>query len=186
MAETRNTIHLWRHPRPRGAEGRCIGRTDLSVDDRKAKRLAHRIRQAARRERLERVIWTSPLQRSADVGRWLQRWGWQHRIDPRLIEIDFGCWDGQRWSEIDPAQISVWADNFLHHGPGGGESLDQLRHRVREVLADPAAPSLIVGHAGWINALRTLALPAPRASDWPAPPRYGQSQRFSLETPTCP
>lgn len=185
MAETRNTIHLWRHPRPRGAEGRCIGRTDLAVDRRKAKRLAHRIRQAARRERLERVIWTSPLRRCADVGRWLKRWGWQHRIDPRLIEIDFGCWDGRRWSEIDPDQIRAWTDDFLDYRPGGGESLRMLRERVSAVMTERPA-CWIVGHAGWINALCTLKLDSPQASDWPAPLRYGQSQRFFLETPPCP
>ena len=42
------TLSVWRHPQPVGAAGRCIGHTDLPVDARKAKRLAHRIRQAAR------------------------------------------------------------------------------------------------------------------------------------------
>ena len=33
-------VWLWRHPRPTGHEGRCIGRTDVPVDPRKARRLA--------------------------------------------------------------------------------------------------------------------------------------------------
>jgi len=178
MAEPRVSMRIWRHPRPHGAEGRCIGRTDLTVDRRKARRLAHRIRQQARREGLPRVIRTSPLRRCADVGRWLRRWGWQHYLDPRLIEIDFGRWDGQRWSDIDPQQMGPWTDDFLHHSPGGGESLARLRHRVREVLADPTAPALIVGHAGWINALRTLALHTPSAADWPVALGYNRSIAF--------
>jgi alpha-ribazole phosphatase len=191
MAET-ESIWIWRHPKPVAAQGRCIGRTDLGVDPRKAKRLAHRIRAQARRVGLpasERVISTSPLRRGAEVGRWLKRWGWRHCIDPRLSECDFGAWDGQRWSEIDPTEITAWTDNFATWRPGGGESMEQLRQRVREVLdevlndwpdnrPDRAAP-WIVGHAGWINALRTLSRPVLQARDWPAPLRYGQGHRFN-------
>ena len=42
--------HAWRHPRPRGVAGRCIGRTDVAVDPRKARRLARRIHREALRE----------------------------------------------------------------------------------------------------------------------------------------
>jgi len=76
---------VWRHPRPEGAAGRCIGAgTDLIVHRRRAKRLARRIQQVARRQRLPHHVVTSPLQRCADVGRWLRRWGWRHEIDPAL------------------------------------------------------------------------------------------------------
>ena len=94
------TIHIWRHPRAQGAEGRCIGRTDLPVDRRKAKRLAHRIRRWARQHGAARVVLTSSLQRATSVGRCLASWGWQHHIDPRLNEMDFGGWDGLRWDSI--------------------------------------------------------------------------------------
>ena len=90
----------WRHPPARGAQGRCIGRTDLPVDPRRAKRLAHRIRDRARRAGLPRQVVTSPLQRSAAVGRWLARWGWRHRVDPALSEVDFGAWDAKPWAEL--------------------------------------------------------------------------------------
>jgi hypothetical protein len=67
-------VLAWRHPRPMGAEGRCIGgRTDLAVDARKAKRLAHRIRAVVRREGLVREVVCSPLERCRAVGRCLRR-----------------------------------------------------------------------------------------------------------------
>ena len=66
-----NRMEAWRHPRPDGVAGRCIGHTDVPVDRRRAKRLAHRIRCAARREGWPKGVWTSPLRRCADVGRWL-------------------------------------------------------------------------------------------------------------------
>ena len=114
-------LWLWRHPRPEGAAARCIGQTDLPVHHRRAKCLAHRIRSAARRHGLPREVWTSPLQRCADVGRWLARWGWCHRIDPRLLELHFGTWDGQPWSAIAWDQVQAWEADFTGHAPGGGD-----------------------------------------------------------------
>ena len=79
------TLYVFRHPKARGAAGRCIGHTDLPVDPRKAKNLAHRIRTLQRRAGLPRAVCTSDLQRAAAVGRWLRRWGWVHRVDGETI-----------------------------------------------------------------------------------------------------
>lgn len=186
MAEGRLELSVWRHPKPIGAAGRCIGQTDLPVDPRRAKRLAHRIRQTARREGLPRAVATSPLRRGADVGRWLRRWGWRHQIDARLIELDFGAWDGRRWSAIAHAEVLAWEADFLHHAPGAGESLQQLHRRVVAALAAIQAgdlPGLLVGHAGWITALGCLdrlAQGTLTAADWPPPPRYGRQIRHRV------
>jgi alpha-ribazole phosphatase len=173
MAEPAGGFRIWRHPKPIGAAGRCIGRTDLPVDPRRSKRLAHRIRQHARRHGLPHAVVTSPLRRCADVGRWLRRWGWTHWVDARLIELDFGDWDGQRWRDIPWDALRAWEADFMDHAPGGGESLRWLRGRVEAVLARDR-PVLAVGHAGWINALRTRDTAEIDAADWPAPLRYGQ------------
>ncbi|RZS58058.1 histidine phosphatase family protein [Sphaerotilus mobilis] len=169
-------LRVWRHPRAIAAAGRCIGRTDLAVDPRRAKRLAHRIREAQRRTGAARTILTSDLRRAADVGRWLRRWGWVHRIDPRLSEADFGAWDGRRWANIDAVESAGWTDDFATFRPGGGESVVMLRARVRTLLDDPALAASVVwavGHAGWLSALRTLQRDPPRAADWPAAIGHG-------------
>lgn len=129
-------LTAWRHPKPRDVAGRCIGRTDVPVDRRKAKRLAHRIRAFARRGNWPRVVWTSPLRRSADVGRWLARWGWRHHIDVRLIECDFGAWDGRAWAEIGRAEIDAWTADFGAYAPGCGESVSALMARCASFLAE--------------------------------------------------
>lgn len=165
-------LYAWRHPRAKGAEGRCIGRTDLPVDPRRAKRLAHRIRALARRQGLPRIVITSPLQRSRAVGRWLAGWGWQHRVDPALAEMDFGAWDGQAWSNISKAAFDAWCDDFLHHAPGGGEPLQALLARVRSF--DPGPARVLVTHGGWLSAAQWQAARGgqpPAAAHWPAPPK---------------
>lgn len=174
MAESTDLLWVWRHPRAVGAHGRCIGRTDLRVDPRRAKRLAHRVRHCARRQGLPRCVVTSPLQRTAAAGRWLRRWGWRHHIDAALLEMDFGAWDGRQWEHIARSEIDAWCGDFLHHRPGQGESLAQMLQRVAAWSAPPG--SCVIGHAGWMLARRWLAsgqAPPLKAADWPAAPPHG-------------
>jgi alpha-ribazole phosphatase len=172
-------LTVWRHPRPAGVAGRCIGRTDVAVDPRKARRLAHRIRRQARRQGLKREVWTSPLRRCADVGRWLARWGWVHHVDVRLLEVDFGDWDGLAWADVDAGEISRWTDDFADHAPGGGESVRQLMARCRYFLSSGSGARCVVGHAGWINAARWIAAGRASpgaASEWPPVLGYGAGE----------
>ncbi len=176
-------LHAWRHPRAPGAEGRCIGgRTDLRVDPRRAKRLAHRIRAFARQRGLRHVVVTSPLQRSRAVGCWLARWGWRHRVDAALSELDFGRWDGQPWTAVPRAEFDAWCADFERQPPGGGETVAALLQRVRGF--DPGAARIVVTHGGWLSAARWLrdgrGAP-PDSARWPAAPLYGQ--RIALALP---
>ena len=175
-------LWLWRHPRPDGVAGRCIGQTDVAVHWRRAKRLAHQLRQQARRHQLPRLVWTSPLQRCAAVGRWLARWGWLHRVDAGLLELDFGRWDGQLWADIPHSAVAAWEADFVQHAPGGGEALVALLARCQAFIsaraAEPGQAVLLVAHAGWINASAVLGQGAGdqaplTAATWPAAPRYG-------------
>ncbi len=196
------SVWVWRHPQPQGVAGRCIGRTDVAVDPRRTRRLARRIQAAARRAGLARVVHTSPLQRCADVGRWLRRWGWTHVVDATLLELDFGTWDGQAWAHIGHVEVDAWCAAFATHTPGGGEPLVQLLKRAaawqpgghtrsewvqptdhaaqpRACQADAAKVSavVVVGHAGWMLARRWAQTHGPSvwptAADWPRPPAYG-------------
>jgi alpha-ribazole phosphatase len=179
-------LWCWRHPAARHAAGRCIGRTDLPVDPRKAKRLAHGMRRAARLHGLPRRVWVSPLRRAHAVGLWLRRWGWQLRVDPRLQELDFGRWDGRAWADVPWAEVEAWQADLLHHAPGGGESLAQLALRVHAWAAECGPlPCLVVAHGGSINALRVMPPGAARlpASGWPIAPRHGSLTRVVVLAP---
>ena len=176
-------LWVWRHPRPQGAEGRCIGgRTDLPIHWRRAKRLARRIQALARREHLAHVVWTSPLQRCAEVGEWLHRWGWTHYREAALLELDFGTWDGHAWSDIARSEVDAWVSEFTTYAPGGGESLRELLARAAALQI--AAPAILVTHGGWMLARRWLVehevgCEPLRASDWPVPPGYARCWRIS-------
>jgi alpha-ribazole phosphatase len=177
-AEATETVFwVWRHPRPEGAAGLCVGaRSDLPVHWRRAKRLARRIQQHARRHQLPHIVHSSPLRRCAAVGAWLKRWGWQHHIDPVLAEIDFGAWDGLKWAQIDKTAVDAWVADFALYRPGQGESLQDLLQRVAAWPAPPNA--LVISHGGWMLARRWLqehgSAALPDAGQWPAAPGYGQ------------
>ncbi len=178
------TLVVWRHSKPQAVAGLCLGRTDARVDPRKAKRLAHRVRRWARLAGAPHVVVTSPLQRGAAVGLWLARWGWQHIVDERLSELDFGTWDGCTWAAIGAAPVQAWCDDFMHHAPGGGEPVAALLQRCAAVLAerDGAMPMCAVGHAGWISAavwLQQHPGESPTAAAWPAAVRYGERVSFA-------
>ena len=180
-------LAVWRHPRPEHVQGRCIGRTDVRVDRRKAKRLAHRIRRWARKQRAARVVFTSSLQRAVSVGRFLAGWGWQHHIDARLNEMDFGDWDGLPWDSIGANAVGAWCEAFAEHAPGGGESVSELQSRCGSSLAElhaAASPPCVVGHAGWISAALWLQGGDSRpvgAAEWPRAISY--SSRVLLARP---
>ncbi len=174
---------LWRHPKPVGAAGRCIGSgTDLRVDPRRARRLARRIASVARRESLPRVVWCSPLRRCRAVARHLRWLGFEVRVDARLAELNFGAWEGRRWSTIARVEVDVWVADFACHAPGGAESLTQLLQRLAEWRGEqpPAPPLLVVNHAGVMQALAWQAMNTvrlPVAAEWGLPPRYGELRR---------
>ncbi len=178
-------LHLWRHPKPTGHEGRCIGQTDVPVDRRRAKRLAHRIRAQALRHGWPRVIHTSPLQRCAAVGRILRGWGWRHHTHPAWAELHFGDWDGRAWADIPVDQVDAWVADFSGHRRPGGESLIDLVQRLRTLpaLQAPALasadPVLVVAHAGVMQALHWCATQptgwagaCPDARQWGRAPAY--------------
>lgn len=154
------TFYLWRHPKPISATYRCIGQTDLTVNRHKIKRLANKIERVVRRQQLPKVIWVSPLLRSRQVGACLAARGFDCHIDPRLMEINFGDWDGKCWQDIDKAQIDDWCADFAHFAPNNGESLTAFFERIKDWLASldhENTPKLIVGHSGWITAATMIA-----------------------------
>ncbi len=173
---------VWRHPRPDGVAGRCIGRADVPVDRRKARRLARRVARAAAAAGLPRVVLTSPLARCAEVGRCLRRLGWVHRIDPALAELDFGRWERRRWRDIAVHEIDAWCADFAGHAPGGGEPLGAMLRRAAAWQAP--APVVVIGHAGWMLARQWLqAGPRrpPTAAEWPRAPRHSELRRLAAQ-----
>ena len=146
---------LVRHTRPDVAEGLCYGQTDLGVADSFADEAAAVL---SALPEVRRVV-SSPLRRCRALAQYIaDAADLPLDIDGRLKEIDFGSWEGRRWSEVPRQEFDAWAKNFLHARPHGGESVAMLRSRVGAALADWSArnePIVIVTHAGVIKVAST-------------------------------
>lgn len=146
------SLILLRHTRPDRAEGLCYGRTDLSLAEgfeAEAARLARSLPPVRR-------ILTSPLSRCAHLARAIgAARGLRVETEPRIIEMDFGRWEGTAWSAIPRDELDRWRDDLLGANPHGGERVADLAARTRAALGDAAAgpvPALIVTHHGVIKA----------------------------------
>lgn len=111
--------------------------------------------------RWDRIV-SSPLQRCADFA---TEFAYYHGIplslEPGLVEIDFGEWEGRSAAELmhssHAALTDYWRDP-RNHTPPGGESLVEFRHRVVgawEALrqGNEGQRLLLVTHGGVIRML---------------------------------
>ena len=85
-----------------------------------------------------------------------------------LREIRLGAWEGQLFDTVrktNPQEFQRRGDHTAEHRPPGGESFDDLQHRVWPVFTKvaclPDRAILMVTHAGVIRVLlcRLLGMP---------------------------
>lgn len=168
---------LVRHPRPAIAPGLCYGRLDVPVA---AEALDDVTRMAAALAGLGLArVWTSPAQRCRVVA---DATFLPLREDARLLELDFGAWEGLAWDAVPRAELDRWAADPLGFSAPGGESGANLLARVREVHADIVARGeecAVVSHGGPLRLLAALLRGEPPDLLAPAPP-IGSIEVFSL------
>ena len=103
------------------------------------------------------TIWTSPLQRCRALA---MAFGQPHQVDNRLMEVNFGVWEGRSWSEIYqryPQEMDAWGADWYAVAPPGGESAQMLELRVKSWANSlRAGHHLVFTHAGVIRSLRVL------------------------------
>lgn len=151
-------LFLIRHPRPLLEAGICYGQLDVEAEDPQA--LAERLR---RRLPADTPVMTSPLRRARGLAEALQR---PPLLDSRLMEINFGQWEGQRWEQIDRHLLDAWAADVLHFVPPGGESVAALQARVVDCLTSLRGERVaLVTHAGVIRCALAHWLQLPLA-EW--------------------
>jgi alpha-ribazole phosphatase len=165
-------VALVRHPRVQ-AEGLCYGRFEPALHADAVRDIAAIC--AALEGFAAEVLWTSPSVRCtalADaLGAALKQ---TPRSDPRLLELDFGTWEGRSWDSLDRAALDRWAADPPGFAPPGGESGAQLLHRVvafAHGLLAAGRDAVVVTHGGPLRLLPALL--EGRSADLlaPAPPQ---------------
>ncbi len=137
--------------------GRLCGRTEVGLADAAAgamDRLAQSLPPAGE-------IWTSPSLRCRLTASRL--WpGARLRQDGRLLEQDFGAWEGRAHGDV-PDLGDLSREETAGLRPEGGESFGDLCARARPALRDLAemtgsGPVFAVTHAGVVRAALSMAL----------------------------
>jgi probable phosphoglycerate mutase len=82
------------------------------------------------------AVLTSPLVRAADTAREIALvLGVAVEADDRLLEVDYGDWDGRKLGDVSPEEWRQWIDDAAF-APPGGESLISVAARVGEFCSE--------------------------------------------------
>ena len=118
------------------AEDRLCGRSDIPLSDggrRQAKSLAERLRPLP-----FEGFYTSPLERAFETARLIaQSVGLEPVPDARLVELDYGQWEGRTLADImenDALAFRAWDAKPAQLAPPGGESGLAAQQRVVSFL----------------------------------------------------
>lgn len=127
-------------------------------------------------------VYCSPSKRCADLARALP---FEHiHFDDRLLELNFGDWEGKRWVEIDQEQLNFWMADFVRRSPPNGEALAELFERVEDFVNalrnNDQEQVLIVTHAGVIRCLWAYLLSIPLHNMFKIPVGFGETLIFDL------
>jgi broad specificity phosphatase PhoE len=142
-------------------EGLLLGRSDPELTERgraQAKDLA-----LALAGREVTSVLTSPLRRARDTASPIAvECGVSVEVDDRLIEIDFGEWEGQPFASLDSDVVARWHRD-PDMAPPGGESLVVVAGRMGEFceerLRDETGGAIVaVSHVSPIKAAVTWTL----------------------------
>lgn len=158
-------IYLIRHTKTAALPGLCYGRSDIALADSFAEEAAC-LQQKLPALAPDCSVFSSPLSRCLQLAK-----TFSHNVstDDRLLELNFGDWEGLRFDDIDPDDLRHWTANFVHAAPPNGESFEDLYQRTgsfwRDLLEAQVEQALVVTHAGAIRALlaRILTLPLANA-----------------------
>ncbi len=143
---TRTRIYLVRHGQVEGyEEKRYNGQTDVHLTPRR--RGPIRAAAPSTGKKVYAAVYSSDLSRCLDSAELIgQPHGLQPVVTSDLRELHIGEWEGSAWTELKSRIRSDWQarlDDLVHYRVPGGESLQDLRRRVR-----PASPGSLRSRRG--------------------------------------
>ncbi|XDD45970.1 histidine phosphatase family protein [Leptospira sp. WS39.C2] len=134
-------LYLIRHPETSAPKGTCYGRTDFSlkypVEDTADSTFSYLP------PNFDNFV-SSPAPRAMKLAKaFLNKYdlnqnptNFQLNTDERLLEMDFGDWDGKLWEEIPRKETIPWMKDFVNARTPNGEAFTDLIRRVDLFLED--------------------------------------------------
>lgn len=159
------TFDLIRHGEPVGGR-KYRGQTDDPLSETGWAQM----RRAAGEHCPWQVVISSPLSRCSDFARELTaRHGLPLVLDPRLVELGFGSWEGRTSDELiaeNPDILLRFRTDPISHAPPGAEPLVDFHARILSawnamIESYRDGHVLVVAHAGVIRMMVALVLDIP-------------------------
>lgn len=178
-------IYLIRHTTPQIGKGICYGQTDIPLEDSfqdEAKRVLENLPDTFD------MIYSSPLSRCCKLAQLFNSTQFKSTQsivkDDRLLEMNFGDWEMNRWDEINPAGLHNWTQDFVNLTVPGGEGFIQLHHRVNHFMDEIVKQSFervaIITHAGVIRSFLISVLGIPMENAFRISIDYGSVTKINM------
>ncbi len=145
---------LIRHTRVNIEKGTCYGQSDLAVADsfKKEKNIILK-----NLDFTNTKIISSPLKRCVKLADCITK---DLKIDHRIMELNFGDWEMQKWDDITDPELDIWMNNYIHHRCPNGESLLDMKIRIQdfynEIRSQNHKRLIIITHGGVIRLFHHL------------------------------
>lgn len=153
-------LYLVRHTKLDYPAGVCYGQSDIGVN------ISFEVEKNMIAGKLQNIefdkIYSSPLKRCAILAESFTNSPEKVIYDERLMELNFGKWEGRTWNEIERSEeAKFWFNDYLNTQCPGGESYADLLRRVQDFInnlrkKDSGKNVLIICHSGTIRAFYTI------------------------------
>ncbi len=150
-------LTIIRHTSVAIEKGLIYGRTDVPLSDTfqfEAKIIRNKLNSDFDK------IYTSPSKRCVELSNLL--WPkFPKTEDERIMELNFGTWEGKNWNDIDQtSEANYWFNDFINQPCPKGESYADLLNRVESFIhsiqQSPYKNIAIVCHGGSIRAFLSI------------------------------
>ena len=174
-------VHLIRHTPVNISKQICYGRLEVPLLDSFNQDLKRIKNQLLKKYD---IMYSSPAKRCIALAEALN-FG-EIIKDKRLLEIDFGDWEGLEWDEIDKNLLNHWMEDFVNVAPTNGESFIQMYLRVSnfiEMLRNKHFNEvLIISHSGVIRCFLAYLLKFPLENSFKIPIGFHEQYIFKIES----
>ncbi|RUA10953.1 MAG: alpha-ribazole phosphatase [Flavobacteriia bacterium] len=140
---------LIRHTRLKIKKGICYGQSEVPVDktfEKEKKAILKNLDLSN-----ARTI-SSPLKRCTKLAGCISE---NYKTDERIMELNFGDWEMQKWDDIKDPELDIWMNNYIEYPCPNGESLLSMKERVVQFYEDLKLQNqqkwIIITHGGVIR-----------------------------------
>lgn len=130
------------------------------------------------------IVFSSPLTRCTTLACGLTN---KFKADQRLMELNFGAWEGNFWNNIDKTpEAQTWFNDYINIACPEGESYQDMFARVKsfynELIEFNAENICVITHGGPIRAFIAIIEGVPAVETFNRTINYGEVIQYKIES----